>query len=208
MNLDQLALLGEFAGGVGVVLSLIYICFQSRQNTRSQRASSYGHTLDRMAAMQHTFAADAELSELFNRGLLAPEELSILERVRFVWVLTELFGVLEYMHQQYLEGHVPGDIWRRWHASLDWWMTFEGVRRWWHAKPTPFSDRFTALVESGLQADDVTNTHWEPYLLHGTGPSNGNVSPMCDYSLRSPSAMLTFRRKNSATTLRHQRRAS
>ena len=40
MNLENLANLGEFIGGVAVIASLIYPAIQIRQNTRSVKSST------------------------------------------------------------------------------------------------------------------------------------------------------------------------
>ncbi len=42
MDLTQLANLGEFIGGVAVLVTLIYLAAQIRQNTRSVEAAALG----------------------------------------------------------------------------------------------------------------------------------------------------------------------
>ena len=46
MDLATLAQLGEFIGGVGVVLSLIYLGVQVRGNTKSQQADITARVVD------------------------------------------------------------------------------------------------------------------------------------------------------------------
>jgi len=41
MSLEDLGNIGEFVAAVSVVVSLIYLAVQIRQNTRSVRASTY-----------------------------------------------------------------------------------------------------------------------------------------------------------------------
>ncbi len=41
MDLTQLANLGEFIGGVAVVVTLVYLAAQVRQNTNAIKVSSY-----------------------------------------------------------------------------------------------------------------------------------------------------------------------
>jgi uncharacterized membrane protein len=52
MDLQYLANLGELVGAVVVVLSLIYLAVQVRQNTQAQRTENYSRALDRLAAIQ------------------------------------------------------------------------------------------------------------------------------------------------------------
>jgi len=52
MNLASLANFGEFIGGIGVILSLIYVAFQIRQNTVSRRTETYARTVERFSGLQ------------------------------------------------------------------------------------------------------------------------------------------------------------
>ena len=56
MNLESLANVGEFVGGVGVIASLIYLALQIRRSTSSQRADITARVLDHMAEMQRKFS--------------------------------------------------------------------------------------------------------------------------------------------------------
>jgi len=170
MDLGRLADLGEFLGGLGVIVSLVYLAVQVRESSSSQRSENYARSLERMASMQQLFARDEMFTKLFNQGLVAPEQLSVTDRIRFTWAITELLGNLEYMFFQARQGSIPLELWARWEVTLKWWLTFPGVRATWHARPTPFTPAFTKCVEqciaSGYQPE--TPGAWEAYLFPGT----------------------------------------
>ena len=65
MNLDTLANLGEFAGGVFVLITLVYLAHQVKQNTKSLRIENYARVLERMSALQSRLALEPELNRLF-----------------------------------------------------------------------------------------------------------------------------------------------
>ncbi len=84
MNLDQLANLGEFVGGVAVLLTLIYVAVQVRQGAIAQQ---HTNDLAQADAMQRTGAAfgafrkmlaEPEMNAVWfkarNEGELTPEE--------------------------------------------------------------------------------------------------------------------------------------
>jgi hypothetical protein len=50
MNLETMSQLGEFVGGCGVILSLVYLAIQIRSNTNSQRADMTARILERERA--------------------------------------------------------------------------------------------------------------------------------------------------------------
>jgi hypothetical protein len=169
MNLETLSQLGEFVGGIGVILSLVYLAIQVRGNTNSQRADMTARILDRMAAQQHTYAFDAEASKFFTRAITDPTGLTMDERNQFAWLMTEFLSAMEFLMQQYRAGNVDEETWFRWSSTLDWWLTFPGIRAFWIGRPTPYTEKFTSHVEDRLinGKGDFNRENWNNYLLAG-----------------------------------------
>lgn len=153
MSLDQLAQLGEFVGGMFVVISLVYIAHQVRQSTRSHRTENYARVLERMSTLQSRLASDAELNRIFMIGAQDPGRLTEGERLRFAWAAYELFGAAEFMFHQSRDRALPADVWARWDATIGWWLSYPGMQAWWRARPSPFTADFQAF------ADEVIRTH-------------------------------------------------
>src|SRR5690606_11622923 len=139
MDLEALANVGEFVGGVFVVVSLIYLAFQVRQNTRSLRSENYARLLERMSTLQSRLAVDPALNHVFMVGAEEPDRLSPADRIRVSWALYELFGAAEFMYHQQLEGALPDVVWSRWETTIRWWLSHPGIRAWWAAKPAPLA---------------------------------------------------------------------
>lgn len=174
MNLETMSQLGEFVGGIGVILSLVYLAFQVRSNTKSQRADMTARILDRMAAQQHTYAFDAEASKFFTRAITDPTQLTLDERNQFAWLMTEFLSAMEFLMQQYQAGNVDEQTWLRWSKTVDWWLSFPGIRAFWFGRPTPYTDAFTDYVEDRLVngKGDFNQENWRSFLLSGQ-PSGG-----------------------------------
>ena len=151
MNLETLANLGETIGGVAVVVSLIYLAVQVRQNTHSQRTENYAHELERMSSFQSLLSHDGELSRLFSKGVQDTAALTPQERIQFTWSLYEAFGSFEFLFHAAQSDSVPKEVWARWSTIVAWWLSFPGVQEWWHARPVPFTESFTSFVESTMQ---------------------------------------------------------
>ena len=173
MNLGTMSQLGDFVGGFGVILSLVYLAIQIRSNTNSQRADMTARILDRMAAQQHTYAFDAEASKFFTRAITDPTGLTLDERNQFAWLMTEFLSAMEFLMQQYKAGNVEEQTWLRWSKTLDWWLTFPGIRAFWTGRPTPYTDYFTDFVEDRLVngTGDYNHENWSSYLLNGQASS-------------------------------------
>ncbi|HNP34323.1 MAG TPA: hypothetical protein PKK10_00610 [Woeseiaceae bacterium] len=177
MDLDTLSKLGEFVGGFFVVISLIYLAYQVRQNTRSLRAENYGRVLDRMSALQSATSADAELNRVFTIGAESPGRLTRSERIRFTWALYELLGNAEFMYHQSRDGTLPPAVWERWKNTLGWWMSHPGMRAWWVSKPTPFTEDFTGFVDTLIRDDSYDAAavgRWRQFVAGEEGSSRDN----------------------------------
>jgi hypothetical protein len=83
MNWDAIGALSELAGAAGVVLTLIYLSVQLRQNTRAIRSSevAYRSNLEmasngRWMDIRRDLYSDPELTSIWIRGLLDPDSLT------------------------------------------------------------------------------------------------------------------------------------
>ena len=84
MNLNDLANLGQIIGAVAVVVSLIYVALQIRQNTNAVRSATAQTVHEHFANWYHVIAADNELSRIAASGLRDYASLSEQERTRFI----------------------------------------------------------------------------------------------------------------------------
>lgn len=171
MGLDQLAQLGEFIGGVFVVISFVYLGHQVRQNTRSQRTENYACVLDRMSTLQSRLSENALLNRVFVVGAEQPGRLTRSERIRFSWALYEMFGAAEFMFHQSRENALPPAVWARWEATIGWWLSHPGIREWWESKPAPLSADFEAFGDRVLRTfrmDPAVLERWHAFVA-GTG---------------------------------------
>lgn len=174
MTLQTMSQLGEFVGGFGVIFSLAYLALQVRSNTSAQRADMAARILERLAAQQHTFGFDLEANRFFMQGITEPTSFSTEERSRFQWVMTEFLSSMEFLMQQHNIGNVDEQIWLRWSKTLDYWLTFPGIRAAWVGRATPYTDVFTNYIDDRLANGDfsfnVENNR--NYMLTGKLPDS------------------------------------
>ncbi len=150
-DLESLANLGEIIGAIAVVVSLIYLAAQVRQNTQAQRTENFSRALDRVAAMQSALSQDSETSVIFSKGVADPSKLTPRERLQFTWAMYELFGAFEFMFLASKTSSIPEEVWQRWSAAVAFWLSFSGVQAWWQVRPIPFTDSFSSYIESVLE---------------------------------------------------------
>ncbi len=169
-DLEALANLGEVIGAIAVVISLIYLAVQVRQNTRAQHIENSSRILDRTAAMQAALSRDPAMSALFSKGVSDPQQLTPRERIQFTWAMYEFFGALEFMFFAARENSIPDEIWQRWSSAAAWWLSFPGVQAWWKVRPIPFANSFTSYIESLLEnnpTDAESTRRYQDFVAQG-----------------------------------------
>ena len=82
MTLSDLASIGSFISGIAVLISLIYLSFQIRQNTLSQHATARQHVQGFMRQHQKLLM-DPGLASIFLRGLNGQEGMTEVELMQY-----------------------------------------------------------------------------------------------------------------------------
>ena len=70
MSLQELGGLGEFIGAIAVVISLIYLAAQIRQNTRALNSSSYAQTAEQAWLTQLAVIQDGNLARMMRTAIM------------------------------------------------------------------------------------------------------------------------------------------
>ena len=83
MNWEAIGAVGEVVGAIGVIVTLIYMAFQIRQNTQTAKAAAVNAATIALRENRMSIFTDAELSEIFRRGLEDLQSLTEAEAFRF-----------------------------------------------------------------------------------------------------------------------------
>jgi hypothetical protein len=143
-TLEALGNLGEFVGAVGVVVSLVYLGLQLRQNTSSVRASSFNSMIQNsIRLLEHTFA-DSEFAGLLARAERDPADLSLEERVRWDAYMTAVFRHFGNLVYQNRVGALDAQMWESYRKDLKEHLRSPHWAAWFRDRQVVFSE---SLVE-------------------------------------------------------------
>lgn len=145
MNLlEDLGNLGEFVGAIGVVVSLVYLGLQLRQNTSSVRASSFNSMIQNsIRLLEHTFR-DREFAALVARAEEDPAALTPEERVRWDSYMTAVFRHFGNLVYQNRVGALDAQMWESYRRDLKEHLRSPHWAAWFRAHRVVFSE---SLVE-------------------------------------------------------------
>ena len=147
MNWEALGAIAESVGAVGVVVTLGYLAFQVRQNTRAIRAQTYDSFVSRFRHWNEPMRVDQEMSEQFQSLIEDAGSLPAKEQRHAVHVLYDFVRLAENLHYQYREGMLAESVWRGWESLFRAYLRAPGFVWYWERRRSFFSEEFNEWVE-------------------------------------------------------------
>ncbi len=145
-TLQDLGSLGEFVGALGVVISLIYLAQQMRQNTTSVRAASFNSMTENSIRLLEPAFRDGDFAEFLHRAEHSPSTLSPNELVRWDSYMTAVyrhFGNLVYQHRV---GVLDRQMYQSYKDTLKQHLRTPSWRAWFRENQGVFSTSLVKLV--------------------------------------------------------------
>lgn len=145
-NWDAISAVSEIIGAAAVVISLIYVSVQIRQNTRAVR----GSTLDAITAHQQAeLRWSSDLAAEFRKAIEAPESLSFEESWRVSEWMSSAFSSRQNEYQQYKQGLLDEEVWESIQQIIGVIIGIDWVDTWWEEYGSKnLTSEFVAEVEA------------------------------------------------------------
>jgi hypothetical protein len=171
MDITTLAAWGEFIGGIAVVVSLIYLAGQIRQNSKLLKVSTTGAVATSDIDMNKLLIADVELHRMFIEGMADRDTLSEAERRRFDQFLHMIMRTFKRNYYFAQDGAINDSIWQGERQLLLMTLQQPGARQWWAETPTSnwFDPEFRDYVDGLIREGEAVVGHSIP------APSGGRL---------------------------------
>ena len=155
---EALGNIGDFLGGVGVLVTLLYLASQIRQNSQSVRNAAAESVFQALIANIQTAASSPQLARVIALGQSDIESLTEDERAQFILWMYGWFRMLERAYVHYRAGYVDEGEWKGHEQNLASVMRSDAVQRWWAARKLYFGPEFASYVNSLDLSDAVLST--------------------------------------------------
>ena len=109
MNWEAIIAVAEVVGAIAVVLSLIYVATQIKQNTEASRAQSINQINGQYGALMSQIATNGELAQIYRKATDG-EELEPDELVRYTAYLSAFFAFIEEIYLLHRSGIYGEDL--------------------------------------------------------------------------------------------------
>ena len=150
MNWDAIGSVGDAIGGVGVVLTLLYLAHQTRQNTRAVRAASFHQVADSLSDISMNVVQDPSLVSLLTRVNADEESLTPEDIARYGFFLLTTLRRIESLFFHAEQGTIEFESWRGTQRTLHIILGREVSREWWATNADRFNVSFRAYVDQNV----------------------------------------------------------
>ena len=140
MNWEAFGAIAEMIGGIAVLVTLVYLALQVRQNsvlleqnTKTARQSILRNQTDRYIANCHFIAGDSGICGIYQRAMKDPSSVTREEWWRFG---TYMYGMYKYYEEMFLFASEDQDSAHRWadaQRHIVFYLSPAGGRKWWRS---------------------------------------------------------------------------
>jgi hypothetical protein len=159
MNWEAVGAIGEVAGAIGVIATLLYLATQIRQATRLARADFFVRSIDGWIDFNLRLSSDEVLTELFWRALQTPEDLTPEEERRSRHLLSGIFRQAERLHFARRNDLMLEDVYQNHFSTLAGLSRTPGGMRWFHDWGSGMDPEFVRAIEGFEPTGTVTEPH-------------------------------------------------
>jgi len=149
MNLEQAAFIAELIGGLGVVLSLIYLASEVRRSTKQSQRDSMALLTAKRTEIMYQVTDNPELASIVWR-CLAGSRVPAHEWARYSLYLSTTMVTIEMGFRKIWANEVDDVTAKTWVEGADFWFKYPGMRTWWKAGQIGYSDRFCTYIDQRL----------------------------------------------------------
>ena len=147
MTWDAIGALGEWAGAMAVIATLIYLAIQIRQNSENLRTNAELEASRQFTLLVSRVSADPNMKRIWDE-VADQKDLSLDDQRDYSWLLAEFFHAAEGVYVQYAKGLLSGEVWGVYERMMVGMLQHDTAREWWHDVHAPFSDSFRDHVET------------------------------------------------------------
>lgn len=155
MNWEAIGSTAEVIGALGVIVSLMYLAMQIRNQNRQSRLDVVNELARQRNEYSGNVADNGELAEIWFRGLKGYEELPEIERVRFSAHIARMVRVMENLFQHRSEDQFKGENWDAFDHYIRDIFGYKGVQQWWQTRSHYFTKSFQAHVATHISEESA-----------------------------------------------------
>jgi len=151
MTLEDWGNVGEVIGGVAVIVSLLYLAWQIRQNTKAVRATAVDSSINYSMGVRQSIFENKEITSLYHRGSRDPLALSEEDLFRFRLVCHNMLLSCWNIFSQSRLADLTSETWDSQRNVIKRMLSSDGGRWFWDNYRQEFEASFQVEVDTILE---------------------------------------------------------
>ena len=153
MNWEAIGALGEVFGAFAVIITLIYLSTQIRQNTKAIKLNTSHAVTGQLLHIYSQMSEHDKLAELLQLGSADPENITGSNKVRYYAMNTNFMRAVENAYIQWSEDALDSRHWTGMRRMAIDYAKVPGFQGFWRDRKHFFSEEFQEYMETDLMLD-------------------------------------------------------
>ena len=146
MTLENIYYVGQSVGVVALLISILFVGYQIRQNTKAIKATSHHAITDSFNQINTILISNPNCARVWRRGLSGLKTLDEDEKISFGFMMLGYSRIFETLYYQYKNGTMDKKLFDAELATLKWSAGNPGFRQWWAESPISLSAEYRAFM--------------------------------------------------------------
>jgi len=155
MHWDAIGAIAETIASIGVVISLVYLGIQIRNQTAETKLAAGNELANQLNDVYATISDNAQLAALFYKGANDFVSLSPPERVQLSSYLNRQFRIVEATFHQHRQGRIETTLWSGLDQAIRDLCLYPGIREWWKTREHWFSSEFRLHISAYINSQEA-----------------------------------------------------
>ena len=156
MSWTELASIAEIVGAIVVVVTLVYVAKQIRQNSHALEIAALRDTTAQWNDWSNMLASSGDLADIVVKATHDYDSLSSSEILRFGGYVQSFFDNVESSRSLVIDHRVEKDL-AIVESIVARRISDPGIARWWQENTADYDDDFVAWIE-GIRSKQEMNT--------------------------------------------------
>jgi len=159
MPLDQLANIAEISAAALLIVSLMYVGLQVRQNTAATQAATGQAYVDTMNGYVGLINSSPNLADILHRGAKGLSNLKNGEVIQFGAFIDQSFINFEAFYFQWKAGVLDTRLWSINRHAIAGFLAQTGQQQWWEIRHNWYDPEFQEYVNQVIDAEKAKPMH-------------------------------------------------
>ena len=150
LTLEQASYLAEIIGVIAVVISLIYVGLQVKQNTLAIKLSTVHNVAEEWRDTSALISSNGDLAEILTKGFGDLHSIKGGDQLRAYAYMQNLFNLFENAYYQRVEGALDERYWsgmKKWFVNM---TDLPGIQTYWQERKYVYADDFQGFMDGEI----------------------------------------------------------